>query len=229
MGIGQSQPSNAVYWDADANQYYTLGSQSSNPVSSIYGTMSNIMNPGAKNYLGATLGSVNNKSMVDENTARAKAAYEAVLSNLASSPAYNQSAMFPGLSSPSDTQVSQAPMNMYGAGRFLSPAQGQQTGGVLGFNFNSSQNQPMQQQMQPSMRNNMPPANAYLNPSQLTRGNLGYMSQYTNAGDDVWAKIMASAPQRPADMPRAFAASDTSDPATIARATNFFNQGTVTK
>ena len=77
-------------------------------------------------------------SMVNDNIARAKAAYDAVLSGMSSNPAYNQSAMFPGLSSPSDIQLLQAPMNMsYGAGRFLSPTQGQQTGGVLGFNFNA--------------------------------------------------------------------------------------------
>jgi hypothetical protein len=139
MGIGQSQPSNAVYWDANENQYYTLNNGANAGFNNYFmgNPILSGMAEGQRNYLGSVLGKSNNKSMVDTNTARAKAAYEAVLSNLSSSPAYNQSAMFPGLSSPSDTQVSQAPMNMYGAGRFLSPAQGQQTGGVLGFNFNA--------------------------------------------------------------------------------------------
>jgi len=211
MGTGQSQPSNAVYWDADANQYYTLNNGANAGFNNYFmgNPMFSGMAEGQRNYLGSVLGKSNNKSMVDTNTARAKAAYEAVLSNLSSSPAYNQSAIFPGLSSPSNTQASQSPMNMSGAGRFLSPAQGQSTGGGLGFNFNAPQSSSMQQPTQQPMRNNMPPANAYLNPANLTNGNLGYWSQYTNAGDDVWSKIMASAPnvsQRPAAQPNALAA-----------------------
>jgi hypothetical protein len=71
-------------------------------------------------------------SMIDANTARAKAAYDAVLASLATSPAYNQSAMFPGLDLSGYTQYTPAQTGSYGAGRF--------TGGLLNapsFNFNA--------------------------------------------------------------------------------------------
>ena len=71
-------------------------------------------------------------SMVDANTARAKAAYDAVLASLATSPAYNQSVMFPGLDLSGYTQYTPAQTGSYGAGRF--------TGGLLNapsFNFNA--------------------------------------------------------------------------------------------
>ncbi len=74
-------------------------------------------------------------SMIDTNTARAKAAYEAVLASLATSPAYNQSAMFPGLDLSGYTQYTPAQTGSYGAGRF--------TGGLLNapsFNFNAPTN-----------------------------------------------------------------------------------------
>jgi len=71
-------------------------------------------------------------SMVDANTARAKAAYDAVLASLATSPAYKQSVMFPGLDLSGYTQYTPAQTGSYGAGRF--------TGGLLNapsFNFNA--------------------------------------------------------------------------------------------
>ena len=71
-------------------------------------------------------------SMADTNIARAKAAYDAVLASLATNPAYNQSAMFPGLDLSGYTQYTPAQTGSYGAGRF--------TGGLLNapsFNFNA--------------------------------------------------------------------------------------------
>jgi hypothetical protein len=72
-------------------------------------------------------------SMVAEMIARADAASKNV-----NVPTMEQ--LMPYLSSLYSAPQTQAPIamnNSYGAGRFLSPAQGQQTGGVLGFNFNA--------------------------------------------------------------------------------------------
>lgn len=72
-------------------------------------------------------------SMVADMIARADAASKNV-----NVPSINQ--LMPYLSALYSAPQTQAPIamnNSYGAGRFLSPAQGQQTGGVLGFNFNA--------------------------------------------------------------------------------------------
>ena len=72
-------------------------------------------------------------SMVADMIARADAASKNV-----NVPSINQ--LMPYLSALYSAPQVQAPIainNSYGAGRFLSPAQGQQTGGVLGFNFNA--------------------------------------------------------------------------------------------
>jgi len=72
-------------------------------------------------------------SMVAEMIARADAASKNV-----NVPSINQ--LMPYLSALYTAPQTQAPIamnNSYGAGRFLSPSQGQQTGGVLGFNFNA--------------------------------------------------------------------------------------------
>jgi hypothetical protein len=72
-------------------------------------------------------------SMVADMIARADAASKNV-----NVPSINQ--LMPYLSALYTAPQTQAPIamnNSYGAGRFLSPAQGQQTGGVLGFNFNA--------------------------------------------------------------------------------------------
>jgi len=70
-------------------------------------------------------------SMVADMIARAKAAESNV-----NVPTMEQlmpylSSLYAGQQQPIATNQS------YGAGRFLSPAQGQSTGGVLGFNFNA--------------------------------------------------------------------------------------------
>ena len=69
-------------------------------------------------------------SMVSDMIARANAASQNV-----NVPTMEQ--LMPYLSSLYTQQAPISVNNSYGAGRFLSPAQGQQTGGVLGFNFNA--------------------------------------------------------------------------------------------
>ena len=61
---------------------------------------------------------------------RAEQAYQTALAGMNTNPAYNQSAMFSGLSNPMMGSFGQPSQGMYGAGRF--------TGGLLGSNMNFS-------------------------------------------------------------------------------------------
>lgn len=62
------QPENTVYWDADANQYYTLNNGANAGFNNYFmgNPMFSGMAQGQRNYLGAVLGGANNKSMVEE-------------------------------------------------------------------------------------------------------------------------------------------------------------------
>jgi hypothetical protein len=71
-------------------------------------------------------------SQIPYGTNRAQQAYQVALSGINTNPAYNQSAMFSGLSNPMMGSFGQPSQGMYGAGRF--------TGGLLGspsFNFSA--------------------------------------------------------------------------------------------
>lgn len=103
-----------------------MGIGSSNPYSYNRMGMGNLLNE-----IGYVQPEPVQPSMVADMIARADAASKNV-----NVPSINQ--LMPYLSALYSAPQAQAPMNMsYGAGRFLSPAQGQQTGGVLGFNFNA--------------------------------------------------------------------------------------------
>jgi hypothetical protein len=112
MGIGNTSP-NTVYYDAEEGQYYTANSP-----------MHGMQNPflrdiyGGRNYIGSSMNRNDKNSMVNDNIARAKAAYDAVVSGMSSNPAYNQSAMFPGMTMPLQQSLGQVDMSS-GAGRFL--------------------------------------------------------------------------------------------------------------
>jgi hypothetical protein len=130
MGIGTSQPSNQVFYDAETGQYYTGTGRTMPNGFAQYGEDD-------RNYIGAAPASTNkNKiSMVTSGMDRAQAAYDALMAGMGTNPAYNQYAMFPGMQMQSQPMTS---LPMYGAGRFLSPAQAQDTGGVLGINSTQS-------------------------------------------------------------------------------------------
>ncbi len=109
-------PANTVYWDADANQYYTLNSSASD---SNWGAAGGLFNPMLRglgmgnlakdrNYLGAVLGGVNNKSMVEEMMANRKP-YQYNTPSLASLFPSMQGAMQPAV----------MPKGNAGAGRFM--------------------------------------------------------------------------------------------------------------
>jgi len=89
-----------------------------------------IYNPYANTIAGRGKSDV---SMINPSLERAQAAYNALIAGMATNPAYNQYAMFPGMQMQPMTSLP-----MYGAGRFLSPAQAQDTGGVLGINSTQS-------------------------------------------------------------------------------------------
>ena len=127
FGSYQAPPANAVYFDADANQYYTLNSPSS---ASNWGGAGGFFNPMLRglgmgnfakdrNYLGAVLGGANNKSMVDEIMAN-RQPYEYNVPSLASLFPSMQNAMQPA-AMPMQGNPFQGGS---GAGRFM--------GGLLG-------------------------------------------------------------------------------------------------
>lgn len=118
--LGTYQPSsNTVYYDAQKGQYYTANSPMHNW--NLFGI--NNMNPNMRNYLGSSLGNNNQDSQVNSALARAQQSYNETLSGLQNNPAFNQQAMFSGLSNPmmgmNQGSFGQPTQGMYGAGRFM--------------------------------------------------------------------------------------------------------------
>jgi hypothetical protein len=134
MGIGSSQPNNAVYLDDQNNQYYTLNSPQS---ASNWGGAGGFFNPllrtvglgdfaQDRNYLGQANNQFNNSSVVNEMLARANSASNNVKN-------INMSSLFPYMQyqsaltqQPQQMQQSQQSMQpsmqssaQSGAGRFL--------------------------------------------------------------------------------------------------------------
>ena len=138
MGIGSRPPSNQVFYDNETGQYYTVG-RNQNPETPADNFGSNYINyiDSSQPMVQGTAQSSKPKqvSMVATGMDRAQAAYDALMSGMGTNPAYNQYAMFPGMQMQSQPMTS---LPMYGAGRFLSPAQAQDTGGVLGINSTQS-------------------------------------------------------------------------------------------
>jgi hypothetical protein len=138
MGIGTQPPSNQVFYDNETGQYYTVGrNQNPETPADNYGSnYINYINAGQPMVQGTAQSSKPPQvSMVATGMDRAQAAYDALMSGMGTNPAYNQYAMFPGMQMQSQPMTS---LPMYGAGRFLSPAQAQDTGGVLGINSTQS-------------------------------------------------------------------------------------------
>lgn len=120
--LGTYQPSsNTVYYDAQKGQYYTLNNGAhagfnnyfmGNPI------LSGVAQ-GQRNYLGKN----NQDSQVNSALARAQQSYNETLSGLQNNPAFNQQAMFSGLSNPmmgmNQGSFGQPTQGMYGAGRFM--------------------------------------------------------------------------------------------------------------
>jgi hypothetical protein len=140
MGLGYTNP-NQVYYDNDEGQYYTMPNSPAPSFNNYFANSAfkpfNEVAMGQRDYLGAIAPSANKSkiSMVTSGMDRAQAAYDALMSGMGTNPAYNQYAMFPGMQMQSQPMTS---LPMYGAGRFLSPAQAQDTGGVLGINSTQS-------------------------------------------------------------------------------------------
>lgn len=131
MGIGSSQPSNAVYLDENKNQYYTLNSPQA---ASNWGGAGGFFNPLLRtvglgdyaldrNYLGQANNQFGNQSVVSEMLARANSASNNVnnvnMSTLFPYMQYQSSLTQQPQQNMQSTQQSIQPMQQSGAGRFL--------------------------------------------------------------------------------------------------------------
>ena len=169
MGMGNA---NQVYFDPASNQYYTMGMNNQ----AAYG----------RNIIGGAYNQqpVKQKSPINELLAQSLAAKP-------NAPSLAQ--LFPGMSAP-NMGGSQGILGQgqYGAGRFLGS-------NVMGNpSMSDSQiNNNMPQQNQPIQPANATLNNPYFRGVSMTRGPGGYVTPYTNAGSDVWNKIIAAAPVSP--------------------------------
>jgi len=120
MGAQTNSNQNQVYFDTDANQYYTMSGQ---PQQNYYGSgfINNNRNQGQRNYLGEVLGNINNKSMVDQMIQRAQmASQNANVPNVADLFPYMNTNYQPYAQQQAPMmQTPSAPMQSSGAGRFL--------------------------------------------------------------------------------------------------------------